>query len=75
MLATAELAGVDLALKWDDTTGSFSVLASDPRLKDGDDLDLGTIWFVSCHAFHIHVWIEVKSRPNILLKYERFWID
>jgi hypothetical protein len=43
MLATAELAGVDLDLKWDDTTGKFSVSVSDPRLKDGDDLDLGTI--------------------------------
>lgn len=41
ILATAELAGVDLDLKWDDKTGKFSVSVSDPRLKDGDDLDLG----------------------------------
>ena len=41
MLATAELAGVDLDLKWDDATGKFAVSVSDPRLKDGDDLDLG----------------------------------
>jgi vacuolar protein sorting-associated protein 13A/C len=45
ILATAELAGVDLDLKWDDKTGKFSVSVSDPRLKDGDDLDLGTFVF------------------------------
>lgn len=45
ILATAELAGVDLDLKWDDKTGKFLVSVSDPRLKDGDDLDLGTFVF------------------------------
>ena len=44
MLATAELAGVDLDLKWDEAVGKFSVSVADPRLKDGDDLDLGTIF-------------------------------
>ena len=42
MLATAELAGVDLDLKWDDKAGKFAVAVSDPRLKEADDLDLGT---------------------------------
>ena len=41
MLATADLAGVDLDLKWDEKAGKFSVTVSDPRLKDADDLDLG----------------------------------
>jgi len=41
MLATADLAGVDLDLKWDDEAGKFSVSVSDPRLKGADDLDLG----------------------------------
>ncbi|KAL9187273.1 hypothetical protein ACHAXT_001376 [Thalassiosira profunda] len=40
MLATADLAGVDLDLKWDEKAGKFSVAVSDPRLKDADDLDL-----------------------------------
>jgi len=40
MLATADLAGVDLDLKWDDKAGKFSVAISDPRLKGADDLDL-----------------------------------
>lgn len=42
LLATAELAGVDLDLKWDDKAGKFAVAVSDPRLKEADDLDLGT---------------------------------
>merc|ERR1712194_203951 len=40
MLATADVAGVDLDLKWDDKTGKFKVAISDPTHKDGDDLDL-----------------------------------
>ncbi|KAL7530558.1 hypothetical protein ACHAWF_003433 [Thalassiosira exigua] len=40
MLATTDLAGVDLDLKWDDKAGKFSVAISDPRLRDADDLDL-----------------------------------
>jgi len=39
MLATAELAGVDLDLRWDEEKGKFSVAISDPRLKDADDID------------------------------------
>jgi vacuolar protein sorting-associated protein 13A/C len=42
MLATAELAGVDLDLKWNQETGKFSVAITDPRLKEADDLDSGT---------------------------------
>lgn len=42
MLATAELAGVDLDLKWNEETGKFSVAITDPRLKEADDLDSGT---------------------------------
>jgi hypothetical protein len=41
MLATADLAGVDLDLKWDEKAGKFSVAVSDPILKEVDDLDLG----------------------------------
>lgn len=41
MLATADLAGVDLDLRWDDKIGKFSVAVSDPRLQAEDDLDLG----------------------------------
>jgi len=40
MLATADLAGVDLDLKWDEKAGKFSVAVSDPRLENADDLDL-----------------------------------
>mmetsp|Transcript_4276 Transcript_4276/g.8218 ORF Transcript_4276/g.8218 Transcript_4276/m.8218 type:complete len:3387 (-) Transcript_4276:172-10332(-) len=40
MLATADLAGVDLDLKWNNETGKFSVAISDPRLRNADDLDL-----------------------------------
>mmetsp|Transcript_2476 Transcript_2476/g.5221 ORF Transcript_2476/g.5221 Transcript_2476/m.5221 type:complete len:359 (-) Transcript_2476:300-1376(-) len=40
MLATADLAGVDLELKWDDKAEKFSVGIADPRLMDADDLDL-----------------------------------
>lgn len=39
MLATAELAGVDLDLRWDEEKGKFSVAISDPRLNDADDID------------------------------------
>jgi vacuolar protein sorting-associated protein 13A/C len=39
MLATAELAGVDLDLMWDEETGKFSVSIRDPIY---DDLDSGT---------------------------------
>jgi len=39
MLATAELAGVDLDLRWDEEKGKFSVAISDPRLKEADDID------------------------------------
>lgn len=39
MLATAELAGVDLDLRWDEERGKFSVAISDPRLNDADDID------------------------------------
>ena len=38
MLATAELAGVDLDLRWDEDKGKFSVAISDSRLND-DDVD------------------------------------
>ena len=41
MLATAELAGVDIDLKWDDDIGKFSVAISDPKIKNVDDLDSG----------------------------------
>ncbi len=41
MLATAELAGVDLDLKWDDKAGKFAVAISDPKLRSEDDLDAG----------------------------------
>ena len=53
MLATADLAGVDLDLKWDDEAGKFSVAVSDPRLKDADDLDSGmsSLLFLS-HVLH-----------------------
>ena len=47
MLATADLAGVDLDLKWDDKAEIFSVAISDPRLKDADDLDLGMSSLIS----------------------------
>jgi hypothetical protein len=40
MLATAELAGVDLDLTWNDEAGKFSVTISDPAF---DDLDSGTL--------------------------------
>jgi len=39
MTATAELAGVELDLKWDDENGKFKVAISDKRIDDGDDID------------------------------------
>lgn len=55
MLATADLAGVDLDLKWDDEAGKFSVAVSDPRLKDADDLDSGMslLFIVSMSISHL----------------------
>ena len=41
MSATAELAGVDLDLKWDDDAGKFSVTISDPRIDGADEIDSG----------------------------------
>lgn len=43
MMATADLAGVDLDLKWDDKAGKFAVSISDPTLKGADDLDAGRL--------------------------------
>ena len=47
MLATAELAGVDLNLKWDEAAGKFSVAISDPRINNADDIDLGKMFLRS----------------------------
>ena len=51
MLATADLAGVDLDLKWDEKAGKFSVAVSDPILKEVDDLDLGTFDSISLRVY------------------------
>jgi len=40
MLETANLAGVDLSLTWDESAGKFSVSISDPMGNSGDDVDL-----------------------------------
>ena len=53
MLATADLAGVDLDLKWDEKNGKFSVSVSDPRLMAADDLDSGML--LSGKHFVLHL--------------------
>lgn len=45
MLATAELAGVDLDLTWNEETGKFSVSISDPTYDDLDSGMSGSCYF------------------------------
>ena len=40
-------------LTWDEKTGKFKVAVSDPRLKDGDDLDLGASQLIFL-IFNVH---------------------
>ena len=49
IMATAELAGVDLDLKWNEETGKFSVSISDPAY---DDLDSGMLCTLMNWKFH-----------------------
>lgn len=67
MLATADLAGVDLDLRWDDKAGKFSVAVSDPRLKDADDLETEQLRLATATARLSPDNLPTPNHPTTLL--------
>ncbi|KAL7469473.1 hypothetical protein ACHAXS_009736 [Conticribra weissflogii] len=71
LTATAELAGVDLDLKWDAENGKFKVAISDKRIDDGDDLDRDDTYEPPRGDMLYEVRLIRVSPFNLLLSFKR----